>query len=124
MKYRVTDHEVKMYCEYHQQYLSWAEFGYDGDDDGEGGPLDPMRWSCPGLSKQLIGLNACQDAIDRKAVVPLGKDYPVGATRRVPMQEWPQELLDAWAKAEDTKDDAECLCRESWEIEIVPINQT
>lgn len=122
MRYKVADHEMKLYCKHHQQYLNWYELDCS-HGDGEGSPLDPLHWNCPGMDKQVTELNARQDGIDRQALVPLGKDYPVGAKKRVPMEEWPQELLDAWQGLEETKDTAEEACLESWVIEIVPVTK-
>lgn len=120
MRYKVADHEVKLWCEHHQCYPTWFELDCC-DEDEASGPLDPLHWGCPELYKQLIAMNSRQDEIDRQALVPMGPDYPTGAKKRVPMEEWPQELIALWDEIENMKERAETACRESWAIEIVPV---
>jgi len=122
MRYKVADHEVKLFCKAHDAYPDWYELDC-GYDDGEGGPLDPAHWVCPGLRREVAQIQARQDAIDKMALVPLGKDYPVGTKKRVPMEQWPQALIDAWARTEEEMEGSAENCRESWEIEIVPITE-
>jgi hypothetical protein len=114
-KFADVIHNVRLFCEHHQNFLEWF-----ADDETEAEhPFETALWYCQGLSRDHTRIVHQQDAIDTqvgKAQAMPG--YPPGGYKKINMEYWPTTARSSFDALEKELEKAREDCRESWQIVI------
>lgn len=112
MRFLLSNYDIKLFCDYHQNFLDWTE-PYCGDDYQ--GPFDSQAWSCEGLHADIKQTRAAQDAL-HLAAGTRKHDYPSGGWKQTPFEEWPAHLRQEMYDLDKQEEDLAEACRNSWHI--------